>query len=194
MDTKKWGPLFWFLLQDVAYTAQRHPSRQQHFDSLFSILPYVLPCSLCRKHCKHTLKKDILPRGNVSPRLYVHKFHNVVNLRLKKPQYSMAKAMSKKQRLSSTVLRNAKQCVKIIEFNLLRQKNQLLHPVLSFQAFFAFVDVVSKLLNITQQQLRPWKNICYSRNLAEVRFLESMVAKKCPKDQRTCFPKDISTL
>lgn len=99
MKTSVWGPSAWRFLHAVTFAYPDTPT-QAHKDAarnLFKSLKLMLPCGDCCTHyCSgfdtdpvdlHLDSRDSLSRWLV-------KFHNSVNARLGKPQYSFEKAKS----------------------------------------------------------------------------------------------------
>ena len=85
MNPKKWGPKAWFFIHSVALSYPLNPTEEdkEHFKTFFSILQYVLPCSICANNFQEHL--DVLPltddvllsRKNLF--LWTVKIHNKVN-------------------------------------------------------------------------------------------------------------------
>jgi len=56
----KWGPIFWNFLHTLSATYPKYPSREDKICMMqfFSILPNILPCKLCKDHCRSFLENN----------------------------------------------------------------------------------------------------------------------------------------
>lgn len=93
-----WGPDFWKVIHTIAFSFSDYPTpeEQNAAYNFFTSFQFLLPCSVCKKHCQDKLKtmppdcrnRDTLSRWSVD-------FHNEVNLCLNKPikSYSEVKDM-----------------------------------------------------------------------------------------------------
>lgn len=89
--TKRWGPITWFFLhsfaekiEDSAFLANRHK-----YLSLILNLCSNLPCPSCSVHAKTYLTRNrflTVVKNRNDLRLFLWKFHNAVNTRLKKEE------------------------------------------------------------------------------------------------------------
>jgi len=89
-----WGPHAWKFLHYVTLNYPNHPTDndKQRYKDFFSLMQYVLPCSICSKHFSENLK--ILP---LSPTVLESRdnlikwcidIHNIVNKSKNKPVIS----------------------------------------------------------------------------------------------------------
>jgi hypothetical protein len=93
MDTKIWGPPFWFTLHTISLNYPLKPSYidKQHHSLFFQSLKNTLPCVICRNHYS-----EFLNSNPIGPYLdnrntlieWVLKCHNNVNKINNKKQYS----------------------------------------------------------------------------------------------------------
>lgn len=94
MDSKIWGPPFWFVLHSISMNYPNNPSfnQKRNYYDFFNSLKYVLPCQKCRKHYAKLFEKfPITPfldskKSIVSWVVYIH---NEVNKSLGKKQYTL---------------------------------------------------------------------------------------------------------
>ena len=97
-DNSDWGPSLWNTLHTISFYYPDNPTREQRMSAwnFFSSLDNLLPCPQCCEHCKQYLQenpplvhnKDILSR-------WVINFHNAVNRRLGKPEWTYEQAKQK---------------------------------------------------------------------------------------------------
>jgi len=93
IKTSLWGPSAWTFLHAVSFAYPDEPS-EEHKDAalnLFSSLQLLLPCGDCCSHyCSTFQRKDL--REHLESRdkfsQWLVNFHNMVNRRLKKPEFS----------------------------------------------------------------------------------------------------------
>lgn len=87
----KWGPSFWNVLHSVTFLYPQQNPLPQHktlVRNFFTLIPFILPCSLCGQHLlhhmqQHPLTDDILESRDSLSR-WLHEVHNIVNAQLKK--------------------------------------------------------------------------------------------------------------
>lgn len=97
-NPKVWGPPFWFSLHTSASFYPEHPSEivKERMKGRILAIPYEIPCSMCRSHAITFVEAR---RGElddvVSTRMGLVKFytdfHNQVNKRYGKPEWSYEK-------------------------------------------------------------------------------------------------------
>ena len=93
MKTSIWGPSAWTFLHAVSFSYPEDPS-PEHKEAalnLFSSLQLLLPCGDCCSHyCSTFQRKDLLEHleSRETFSRWLVNFHNLVNKRLKKPEYS----------------------------------------------------------------------------------------------------------
>ncbi|CAH6420826.1 Erv1/Alr family protein [uncultured virus] len=95
-DPEYVGPGTWNIIHRVAYKAQKH-EQQLQFIILMKEICSGFPCDLCKDHCTEYIKNhpleeylDILVDINgekleLGMFVWAWKFHNAVNIRIKKP-------------------------------------------------------------------------------------------------------------
>lgn len=86
MDTRFWGPPGWRLLHLITFTYNPEATNRKAIESLFTYLPYVLPCKFCRASLTGYMDDDpLLPsmesRAKFSKWLW--RIHNKVNDKLR---------------------------------------------------------------------------------------------------------------
>jgi hypothetical protein len=89
-----WGPLMWDMLHSIASTYPQTPSmldKKRYYTFVVS-LAHVLPCPSCRNHFRKTLLGYNFDIAHLESRdklmRLIFDLHNIVNERLKKPDYS----------------------------------------------------------------------------------------------------------
>lgn len=93
MDSKIWGPYFWFTLHTITLAFPDNPSYQEkrHFNDFFLSLQNVLPCKLCQEHYRQHLQEfPVASHLDNKEALVKWCFilHNKVNTSLKKPIFT----------------------------------------------------------------------------------------------------------
>jgi hypothetical protein len=94
IDKTRWANATWFLLHFLAANIPANANRNI-YKAMIVCIRFLLPCSECRSHMKEYLALSVIdPYVNPKDRvfLWTWKFHNEVNLRLKKPQVSYDEA------------------------------------------------------------------------------------------------------
>lgn len=100
-DPKIWGPAFWFTLHVSAahYPEEPNPIVQNRMKHRILAIPYEIPCAECRQHAisfveynKYRLPEVVSSRNQLV-KFYVD-FHNTVNRRQGKPEWTYEKALS----------------------------------------------------------------------------------------------------
>ena len=93
MDSKIWGPYFWFTLHTVTLAYPDKPNYQdkRHYHDFFLSLQNVLPCLTCRQHYKQHLQ-EFPVSSHLDNRESLVKWcfilHNKVNLSLGKDEFT----------------------------------------------------------------------------------------------------------
>lgn len=89
---KIWGNSCWFLFHVAAL--KLNPERTDMIQKLFNIIVYIcrhLPCPICSQHAIKTLnnikKEKIKTKQDLV--LCLFQFHNIVNVRIKAPQFTI---------------------------------------------------------------------------------------------------------
>lgn len=91
-----WGPKFWYILHNCS---KHYPKEASHLSarrcSQFILgIPYMLPCGDCRNHAIDYLSKysetDLFTvcKKQKTLKLFFKTFHNFVNIRLNKPEFT----------------------------------------------------------------------------------------------------------
>jgi hypothetical protein len=98
-DPKVWGPPFWFSLHvsAVYYPMQASPLVRERMKQRILAIPYEIPCGVCRPHAsafveKHKDNLDNIVSGRHSLGKFYVDFHNQVNKRYGKPEWSYEQA------------------------------------------------------------------------------------------------------
>jgi hypothetical protein len=98
-DPKIWGPVFWnaFHISAAHYPLEASPLVKERMKNRILAIPYEIPCDECRKHASTFIesKRDdldsIVSGRHQLGRFYVD-FHNQVNKRHNKPEWTYEKA------------------------------------------------------------------------------------------------------
>ena len=90
-----WGPMFWSTLHIVslAYPDEPTYSEKRAAKEFFNSLIYLLPCPVCRSHFREILQGSPVDSWLDNRALLtelVWKAHNAVNVKLGKPEVSLA--------------------------------------------------------------------------------------------------------
>jgi len=99
MKTSLWGPSAWTFLHAISFAFPDDPS-PEHKEAalnLFSSLQLLLPCGDCCSHyCSSFQRKDLMEHLESKETFskWLVGFHNQVNKRLKKSEYSYDQAKS----------------------------------------------------------------------------------------------------
>ena len=97
MSIDIWGPAAWSFLQTSAFAYGKNPEQateteQEHARTFFYTLPYMLPCSICRKHyLEHIEKHPPAVENRDALTRWIVKIHNIVNVNNGKPIMSYEK-------------------------------------------------------------------------------------------------------
>ena len=111
MEKKVWGNNIWYLFHTLAEKIQEDKYIQQK-NNLFKVLEIIcrnLPCPDCADHAVETIKKINIKNINSkeSFKQLIFEFHNRVNQRLKKPEFSFDELNSKYKNANlSAILHN----------------------------------------------------------------------------------------
>ena len=91
MRIKEWGNAIWYLFHTLAY--KLHSEESAHADELFKIFLQIcnnLPCPKCREHAVKIMSKQKRVKGKKELEIFMWKFHNDVNISLKRKEMSYA--------------------------------------------------------------------------------------------------------
>ena len=98
-NPKVWGPSFWFNLHvsSFYYPEKASPLVAKHIKNRILAIPYEIVCHNCRAHAAEFIRKneyrlDEIVSGREELSKFYVDFHNVVNKRYKKPEWSYEKA------------------------------------------------------------------------------------------------------
>jgi hypothetical protein len=101
-NPKIWGPPFWFTLHNMSahYPMEASPIVQSRMKNRILAIPYELPCQNCRVHASAFIESkkeslDEIVKGRHSLGKFFVDFHNKVNARYGKPQWTYEQAYKK---------------------------------------------------------------------------------------------------
>lgn len=80
-----WGPAMWCFLHTLVYQVDL-----PRFKGLLPVFLRAIPCELCRTHALDYVQANPLPEltSRIQAITYIDKFHNAVNRRLRKAEYT----------------------------------------------------------------------------------------------------------
>lgn len=101
-DPKVWGPAFWFSLHTSAvyYPEDASPLVRERMKQRILAIPYEIPCKSCMTHASSFIEDnrdkldDIVSNRHKLGKFYVD-FHNKVNKRFGKPEWTYEQAYAK---------------------------------------------------------------------------------------------------
>lgn len=107
MDTKVWGPAFWFVMQTIAFTYPQNPTYtdKRRIYEFYTSIANWLPCTECNKHYTKILTDfPISPFLDSNKALFhwVIQVHNKVNKTLGKPIYTVDQVWKYYQEIASS--------------------------------------------------------------------------------------------
>ena len=99
IDSTVWGPHMWQALHYITLGYPTNPSADDklRYKAFFTLLKYILPCSICAKHysenlIKYPLSDDVL-NNRESFIKWLIDFHNIVNISKHKPVMEYSEAL-----------------------------------------------------------------------------------------------------
>jgi hypothetical protein len=101
-DPKVWGPAFWFSLHTSAayYPEDASPLVRERMKQRILAIPYEIPCKSCMTHASSFIEEkrdkldEIVSNRHSLGKFYVE-FHNKVNKRFGKPEWTYEQAYAK---------------------------------------------------------------------------------------------------
>jgi len=90
LNTKCWGPPFWFTLHSISFNYPNEPTEQEkdNYHNYLMCLKNVLPCKACRENYSSNLERVGYTRECLDNRktfsMFVYRLHNCVNKMLGK--------------------------------------------------------------------------------------------------------------
>jgi len=91
MSKTVWGNATWFLMHTLSIKLKpEHESKVPVLFNIFSLICSSLPCPVCQEHAMQVLRTVDKRRLATKDSLIgiIHQFHNMVNKRLGKPEFS----------------------------------------------------------------------------------------------------------
>ena len=91
MSKTVWGNATWYLMHTLSLKLKpEHESKVPELFSIYSLICSSLPCPVCQEHAMQVLKTVDKRRLTSKDALIgiIHQFHNMVNKRLGKPEFS----------------------------------------------------------------------------------------------------------
>ena len=109
MDSKIWGPYFWFTLHTITLGYPNNPNyiNKRNYNDFFLSLQNVLPCKLCQQHYKqHLIENPISAHLDNKESLvkWCFDLHNKVNISLNKPIFTYEQFIEKYRQIYSPTI------------------------------------------------------------------------------------------
>ena len=109
MDSKIWGPYFWFTLHTITLSYPDKPTyeNKRQFNDFFMVLQHVIPCNVCKEHyIKHISNFPISTALDSKEHLVMWLFnlHNMVNRELKKKEITFLEFQEKYRKIYSPTI------------------------------------------------------------------------------------------
>ena len=109
MDSKIWGPYFWFTLHSISLSYPDKPTYEirRQFHDFFINFQNVLPCKKCQDHYRQHLIKNPIAVSLDSKKslvLWVFNMHNQVNISLGKKIYTFEEFQEKYRKIYSPTI------------------------------------------------------------------------------------------
>lgn len=119
MLAKEWGNATWFLFHTLAYKLKRE--HEAHANEVFDIFRQIcdnLPCPKCRQHATQIMSKRRRVHGKEDLERFMWKFHNTVNISLKRremtyEEYERKFTMANTQRIINHFVRTMRKNMRI---------------------------------------------------------------------------------
>lgn len=93
-----WGPHFWYVIHNFSANYSVFPSavEEEIAKKFVKIIPFIIPCSECSEHAYNYIKENVNEDSGIfsskkSLSKFFFDFHNSVNKRLNKKQYTWEK-------------------------------------------------------------------------------------------------------
>lgn len=91
MEPNIWGSHAWLFLHTITLNYPDSPTKfdKEHYQNFFENLSHVIPCDVCRSHYKQNIRKyPIQLDSKESLARWLHKIHNLVNVKNGKDVFS----------------------------------------------------------------------------------------------------------
>jgi len=98
MEPKIWGNHAWLFLHTITLHYPDNPTDfdKERYKKFFESLSHVIPCDICKSHYKQNIKKyPINLESKESLTRWLHKIHNLVNIKNGKEEYPYDKFIDK---------------------------------------------------------------------------------------------------
>ena len=115
MDPNIWGSHAWLFLHTVTLNYPDEPTRfdKENYKQFFESLGHVIPCEVCKNHYKQNIRKyPIQLDSKESLTKWLHKIHNLVNIKNNKDEFTYDNFIKKYSELYSG--NNIKQIIQLI--------------------------------------------------------------------------------
>lgn len=98
MDANIWGSHAWLFLHTITLNYPEEPNDfdKKQYKDFFENLSHVIPCEICKNHYKKNIKIypiDLESRESLTR--WLHKLHNLVNVKNGKEEYPYDKFIEK---------------------------------------------------------------------------------------------------
>ena len=104
MDSKIWGPYFWFTLHTITLSYPDKPTyeNKRQFNDFFMVLQHIIPCDKCKKHYRNHITNFPISTALDSKEhlvIWLFNLHNVVNKDLGKKEFLFSEFQEKYRRI-----------------------------------------------------------------------------------------------
>ena len=150
MSKQEWGNSTWFLFHGLATKVK--PEYNEEYKNILQLFVEIcnfLPCPDCKQHAVHTNRTARFERirSNQSLKEYFWSFHNLVNVRLRKPHFTM----EQHDNLYNTVK------IPLLLPPFYKSMTAKVPPPLMMEAFHR-KKVVTKIINYVKQNMHKYNS------------------------------------
>lgn len=104
MDPNIWGSHAWLFLHTITLNYPEDPTKfdKENYKNFFENLSHVIPCDVCMGHYKQNIRKHpIQLDSKESLAKWLHKIHNLVNVKNNKDEFEYEEFIKKYSNLYS---------------------------------------------------------------------------------------------
>ena len=130
MEPKVWGSHAWIFLHTITLNYPDEPTKfdKENYKNFFENLSHVIPCEVCKNHYKQNIKKyPIQLESKETLTRWLHKIHNIVNIKNGVEEFSYDEFIKKYSNMYSN-----------------NSKTKLLIPILIITLCLVFLYIYKK--------------------------------------------------
>ena len=130
MEPKVWGSHAWIFLHTITLNYPDEPTKfdKENYKNFFENLSHVIPCEVCKDHYKQNIKKyPIQLESKETLTRWLHKIHNIVNIKNGVEEFSYDEFIKKYSNMYSN-----------------NSKTKLLIPILIITLCLVFLYIYKK--------------------------------------------------